>query len=41
MGVCVKINFRTVVREDEWCIEVAQDHFLWLALIVGVWNSDF
>jgi len=41
MGVCVKINLRAVLGEDEWCIEVAQDHFLWLALIVGVWNSGF
>lgn len=40
-GVWAKIDLKTVVGEDEWCIEVAQDHFLCLALIVDVWNIGF
>ena len=41
MGVYAKINLRTVVGEDEWCIDLAEDNLLWQALVLGVLNIGF
>lgn len=39
MGVYAKMNLRTVVVEDEWCVQLAQNNFLWQALVSDVLTS--
>jgi hypothetical protein len=41
MRVYAKMNFRAIVGEDEWWVELTQDNYMWQALLLGVLNRGF